>query len=637
MGSVTGLADRLGSTLFLASLALLLPLLYFDNLIDPVLIPRFLFLAIVLSVSFLVITTRALFGRFRILKRIVTNSPFLFACGYFIISLLSLSWAINPIDGLFESLKAGLFVGMLFISCWIFRLESDRIPTLASLVTICSALLSVVGIFQYFHFPLPGILLFLSQHPTVDGTMGNQNLFASYLLLAFPFIVYGVLVSSGFRHIWHTASAILGFYVILLLQCRAVWVAFAAAGLLTLIVASRYLKWSELSLDQHPFIGKRLVRLVLLLAVALVFSIPTCSRGAAESSMRERVASIVDTKHPTTSGRFDLWKLSLQMIRDRPILGGGAGNWKIEHTQYGMAGTRGESGRSHYQRPHNDFLWICAETGLVGFTCHILIFIVSTIYCFQSIRSAIRVDRKIIYLLMLFGLVAYLVVAFFSYPRERIVHQIYIALFLAIIIAGRSSNNPSADSIPRKAALFVGLFFLSLSIFSAAVGYIRLASESHARRAIIARAEGNHERVVREISRAYTVFYVMDPVATPLLWYRGVALFQLGDRQQAFRDFKESLRIHPYHPHTLNNLATCHELSGEREEAIALYKRALKIYPLFQPALINLAAVYYKEEKYEKAFKILSRCSEKCSDPRMAEYMELIRDKLGDADTANLP
>jgi len=66
----------------------------------------------------------------------------------------------------------------------------------------------------------------------------------------------------------------------------------------------------------------------------------------------------------TLGGRTQMWKGTLKMIRDHPILGTGMGTWQWIFQQYK------EPGPALPTRPeyaHNDFLNLASDYGLVGF------------------------------------------------------------------------------------------------------------------------------------------------------------------------------------------------------------------------------------------------------------------------------
>ena len=74
------------------------------------------------------------------------------------------------------------------------------------------------------------------------------------------------------------------------------------------------------------------------------------------------------------SPRFKLYKSTLQLFVDQPILGVGPGNWKIDVWKYGLY--INSLGRSFAQRPHNDFLWVLAEGGIFAGLSYMLLFLI---------------------------------------------------------------------------------------------------------------------------------------------------------------------------------------------------------------------------------------------------------------------
>ena len=72
--------------------------------------------------------------------------------------------------------------------------------------------------------------------------------------------------------------------------------------------------------------------------------------------------------------RYKLYKSTLQLMDDQPMLGVGPGNWKIDVWKYGLYFN--SWGKSFAQRPHNDFLWVFAEGGVFAGLSYILIFLI---------------------------------------------------------------------------------------------------------------------------------------------------------------------------------------------------------------------------------------------------------------------
>jgi tetratricopeptide (TPR) repeat protein len=169
---------------------------------------------------------------------------------------------------------------------------------------------------------------------------------------------------------------------------------------------------------------------------------------------------------------------------------------------------------------------------------------------------------------------------------------------------------------------------LFLLLFAIAVGYIRLNAEIYTKRAYAARAAQNWPAVISEINRGYSAFAALDPMSTPLLWYRGEANFLMNNVSQALEDYKEAYKAHPFHIHVLNNLATCYEMQDNHYQAIEYYSKALKIHPQFEETLINLGATYYNAGRYEDAYETLSRCDPNTKDPRLEKYLKICKKEV---------
>jgi len=55
---------------------------------------------------------------------------------------------------------------------------------------------------------------------------------------------------------------------------------------------------------------------------------------------------------------------TIEMVKDNPVIGVGAGNWMINYPVY-YAQYQGLEFKN-WRRPHNDYIWILAEKGFLG-------------------------------------------------------------------------------------------------------------------------------------------------------------------------------------------------------------------------------------------------------------------------------
>jgi O-antigen ligase len=598
-----------------------IPFLFTHVTIDPVLAPRFAAWALLILLLLLLLAVQSGRGRFNVDFSLARRALVLAAGSYAFFSAISVAQAINRGEGIFELLKILLALVFLFLAAAVLSPRQNSVPILAKAITIAATALSLIGICQYYFLAfnsIPGNYL-------IYGTMANKNLFASVLLLILAFVLYGVLSFEGY---WRVTSlfafSLIGF-CLYLTHTRAVWVALAVAtigGVAFLAIVRRHL---IIAPEIKARYRQRLIQIFVLTFVVTLLAASSHSRHA---STDVRVAGAFARPLSSIDERLVLWAKTWQMIQDHPVLGVGLGIWKIAIPSYGVAGLRSELGIVHFQRPHNDYLWVLAESGPLALFSYLAIFGIAVFYVFKIIRYANHAGDKLMALLMLWGILGYLTVSSVDFPKERIEHTIFLTFIMAVIL----SSYHRLFSLPPKPGRFLApaltVVAFTIALAAAAIGYLRCRMEMHTRMALLAREAGDAKRVIAEIDRAESYFADLDPTATPLNWYKGVAQFSLQHVDEALQSFRAAYSAHPNHLYVLNNLATCHELKGDHAQAIALYQKALAISPRFEETLLNLSAVYFAMQDYQQAYQTLLRCDPASKNPKVHSYLQAVKTKL---------
>jgi O-antigen ligase len=449
---------------------------------------------------------------------------------------------------------------------------------------------------------------------------------SSALFLTLPFCLYVLLTANRFWRIISIIPVILGLLIIFLVQSRSVWLALVLSTIATAVVAGVFHR--KLDISKKAFLKGFLLITVLLIVAVLIFSFLYLKSDSVDF-IAERLHSLTSAGHPLNIERVLMWKQSLREVGDNLFLGFGPGNWRIVFPSYGLENLTPRSFKKvHFQRPHNDYIWVLFETGLFGFMFYMSLFVVIFFYIFKIIALHPDRNHKLLSLLMFFGIVGYMVDAFFCFPKERIFHSIFLLLMMAVIVSIYHQSFSHKKNVPGPFIFALTTPSFALLLFAIAVGYIRLNAEIYTKRAYAARAVQNWPAVISEIDKGYSIFATLDPMSTPLQWYRGEAHFLMNNVPQALVDYKKAYNAHPYHIHVLNNLATCYEMQGNHDEAIKYYNKALKIYPQFEESLINLGATYYNCGRYEDAYETLLRCSPNTKDPRLEKYLKICKKEV---------
>jgi O-antigen ligase len=112
-------------------------------------------------------------------------------------------------------------------------------------------------------------------------------------------------------------------------------------------------------------VGPRRRLPVLLASVFVALAAVLAVLALAPGTATERLHS----SDQTGSGRTDLWRVALRMSADKPVLGAGAGNFRVSSIHYLLrpgALTRDEAIVDHPKVTHNIYLQTLAELGIIG-------------------------------------------------------------------------------------------------------------------------------------------------------------------------------------------------------------------------------------------------------------------------------
>ncbi|MFH1614707.1 MAG: LamG-like jellyroll fold domain-containing protein [Planctomycetota bacterium] len=515
--------------------------------------------------------------------------------GYFLFSAISLFKAINITEGIYEVLKIFLSIVYLFVATIILSKNRNYISILVKAVITMATVLSALSIYQYLRYD------------SIDccATMANKNQLSSALFLTLPFCLYAALSFHNYWKFIGIIPTVLVLINIFLLQTRAVWVGLFAPTVLTVIVVSVFIR--RLDISTKTFL-KGFICITLGLIVAISVFGYLYLRTNSMNYLEKRIQSIYSANYLSNQQRFHIWQISGEAIKENLMFGVGAGNWKIVIPSYGLDKLMLKGGvfkTSFFQRPHNDYIWVLSEIGMFGFAFYLSTFGMIIVYIFKILTRHSNTNDKILSILVFFGIIGYMTISFFSFPKERIFHSVFLLLMMAVIIAIYHQSFGYQKNDPRLFMLALVVPCLCLLLFAIFIGYTRLNAEIHTKRAFAAREAKNWPLVISEIDNGYSGFATLDPMSTPLKWYRGEANFLLGNIPQALKDYKQAYKVYPYHIHVLNNLATCYELQGNHGQAIYYYGKALKIFPEFGEAITNLWATYYNSGRDEKANELL--------------------------------
>lgn len=187
------------------------------------------------------------------------------------------------------------------------------------------------------------------------GSFVNKHNFASLMemCIALPLgVLFGGAIEQGKKLLFGTAIGVMGIALILS-GSRGGLVSLVAAVIFLVIVSGIGRKTKGL-LASNAF--KILLAFVLL---ATIIGGSMIVGGDKDSSLT-RIAESVGSKDPTSS-RTHIWKVTLEMIKDKPIFGTGFGGYPSAYPKFDQL-----SGAERVEQAHNDYLQLMSDAGIFG-------------------------------------------------------------------------------------------------------------------------------------------------------------------------------------------------------------------------------------------------------------------------------
>ena len=587
-----------------------LPIIYSESIIDPVLIPRQLFLTLFLFIISLTISYQLSINKiqadFSFLK-----TPFFISLLVFLTTvLLSFSKSIIISESFYLLSKILILIMFLIITTYLITQKQLRNESIIRSVVWFTIIIVSISIYQIFNLYQSDEIFFVNINK-IKASNGNKNLLASILFLTLPFVIYSI----GISKIWKYISFILVFIILIIfwiLQTKTVIIGFILFFILNI---------AYLLITKSNVIGK--VRLLILVISTLILITSITFISVKYQNLFPLLFS-----GNTLKTRILLWENSFQMIKENTLFGVGAGNWQIYFPKFGLdkfgIGDIVANGTTTYQRPHNDFLWIFCEMGILGIISYLFLFVSFFYYGIKLIKNQLEKKANWLYALFFSTIIGYILISFADFPFERIEHQIVLYTIFSIVL-GNYYLNKKTELKPLNVKLSTfSIALLVLFIFEMMVSTKRYNGEFHTSQMNLAYKNSNWNKVSEEVDLANNLFYSIDPMSIPLVWYKGVALFASENINDAKIEFEKAYKIDPYNIHVLNNLASCYEKLGNHKDAELYYKKALKISSLFEETLLNLAAIYFNTKKFELAFETIDKCSVNSVDPKYRLFLKTI-------------
>lgn len=606
---------------FFGFIVLLLPVFQLTQSLDRTMIPRMLALSVLL-----LITTPLIFNK-RILNTwdfsIWRHKLIYIYIAFFVMTVVSTFFAFNPMESYFFIVRNMLFVTSLAFGAVILTNTPGWTDKLPKLYIVTAAIALLIGFIQYYTkvylstdelLPDGRSIIYL-----VIGMFSHKNFFSSALILMLPFTAFGVYKYRGRWQIAALAVSLANILMLLLLGTRSVWVGAFLGAVSVAIVLIAFSK--RFALDRR---WRMLIIAGLITGAVSIAAIFTFGDASKEFSIPGRVKSIIDPQSHHNIHRLNIWEGSLHMIKEHPLTGVGAGNWcvhipKLFDHRFEYLEALG------WRQPHNDYVWVAAEQGIIGIALFLAAFGLIFFYQMRVIASKKDEqdkDKKVLALLLMAGVIAYMADSFFSFPYERIGIMALLMVIVASTLSIYHDIAPKNSLKPVRNPLLVGgMLFFAFGVYYS-YGVIRmeknLGSALHELRA------GQFDQILYHANVAKTPFRSLGPHLYPPEFLEGIAYQNLKQHQEAIAAFEKARSQAPHDIRILHLLAKNKITTGDYDEAEALFYEIVDIFPLSASMISDvksLVLALYQAKEYQQALDLLMII------PSWEEDEEVVRNK----------
>lgn len=366
------------------------------------------------------------------------------------------------------------------------------------------------------------------------GNTGNINIFAASLAIKLPFLFLGILYFSNWKKWFLAIAAFLSVCVIIVVYARASYITIVANCLLFIVFV--------LFIKNKEFKKSSLIPII----VSLVFGFIIGSWMLKKSNSTQNVLAVETNSSivldESANLRIKFWENAGQQIKQNPFIGIGIGNWRIESIPYEKKVLNNSSISQH---PHNDFIEITTETGIInGLVFLSLFLILLLINVLKVLKSKDKTEVTVAFIAFLI-IFDYCVDSFFNFPLYRATMQIMLGLGVALTLINTKDNAiVFATSIKNKLVIF-SLIIGIICLYFSFTNYKSLCLENKIKADAILPEE---QRVLtsEEILKSLPKFPNVCSTSEPFYLHAGIYCIKEKNYAAAEKFLNISEKINPY-------------------------------------------------------------------------------------------
>ena len=299
------------------------------------------------------------------------------------------------------------------------------------------------------------------------GNTGNINIFAASLAIKLPFVFLGIIYFSNWKKWFLTIASFLSICIIVVVYARASYITVIVNCLLFIVFV--------LFFKNKDFKYSSLIPII----VSLFFGFIIGSWMLNKSNSTQNVLSVESNSSivldESANLRIKFWENAGQQIKQNPFIGIGIGNWRIESIPYEKTVLNNTSISQH---PHNDFIEVTTETGIINGLVFLSLFLILLLINFLKILKSKEKNEVTVAFIAFLILFDYCIDSFFNFPLYRATMQLMLGLGAALTLINTNNDNSIiATSVKNKLVVF-SLFIGTICLYFSFTNYKSLCLEN---------------------------------------------------------------------------------------------------------------------------------------------------------------
>jgi len=461
------------------------------------------------------------------------------------------------------------FAFLLAVVAWVaitqksLRFRAIENPTIIwGIYTVCF-MQACYGIFQFESW-LP------SNHSkfAITGSFDNPAGFAALLSLAFSIGLFLLAKGKTVERYLIVAG--------LIVMVTAIFLSGSRAGMLAIVLSTGTFLLAKKNI-RHNIRQFKYYKLVLFLLSSLLVG---------------STFLLYYQKKDSADGRLLIWKVSSEMIKDKPAFGHGYRAFQAKYMDYQAAYFRNNPDSKfklladNVKHPFNEFLKVAVEFGIAGLAVILLIIL----FVLRKIIELENENRA----LVLSGFASFFVLACFSYPLQYIstwLLLVFYFLALRLLKEIRIGNTP-VSVITRITIVVACIFALSHLVR-------QVSAEKRWKTIAMNSLRGNTEKMLPEYRKLHLAFLKRNPF---FLYNYGAELNIAGRHAESIVILNACQKL--FNDYDLQMLlADNYHKKGELEEAVQIYQHASYMIPCRFLPVYQLFKIYREANQREMAVK----------------------------------